>query len=76
MRAFFPIRDNSHLLVRIILIPSFNERTTGRESLELMKRFLFLMIMFRQKILHFEELRAADILDWAARDPAFRRSCH
>ena len=61
------------MLVRIILIPTFNERTSGRESLELMERFLFLMIMFRQKTLHFEEPRAADILDWAGRDPAFRR---
>ena len=67
------MQDPSHLLVRIILIPSFNERTTGRESLELMERFLFLMIMLRQKTLHFEEPRDADILDWAARDPAFRR---
>ena len=52
---------------------SFNERTTGRESLELMKRFLFLIIILRQKTLHFEEPRDAVILAWATRDPAFRR---
>ena len=73
LKAFFPIRVDPHLLSWIIVMPSFKESTTGRESLELMSRFLFRMIMLRQKTLHSEEPRDADMFDWAAHDPALRR---
>ena len=67
------MRDNSHWFDRITLIPSFSEVTTGRDNLELAKRFLFLLRILRQKPLHFEGPREAVILAWADRDPATRR---
>ena len=73
LNAFFPIRVDPHLLIWIIVIPSFKESTTGRESLELMSRFLFRMILLRQKTLHSKEPKDADMFDWAAHDPALRR---
>ena len=55
------------------MIPSFSEVTTGRDNLELAKRFLFLLRILRQKPLHFEGPREAVILAWADRDPATRQ---
>ena len=48
--GFLPHMNQLPLGARMILIPSSNEATTGRDSLELKKRFLFLKMILQQKI--------------------------